>query len=293
MMSTLAVTADRDLSPTTTISVHPEGVMQRVRRALIMSGMTALVIGTFLGFIYANPAILGSRLGFQPNPVNVALGGAAVIGLVGGLIAGLALRGRTALLRWVVAMFAVIVGLIVSEMVLGIAMGVGLDKGLRVIRDDVEAAQIGLGTAMSLVGSLSGWQGARRNLPISAGAPAAAPAARPASSARRKSRPRGRASGSHASAAPRAPRRRRSTPQVEIVTPPVSVKPGSRSRRGWLARRRQVHLGKQSTNVCPYCLEEVLPNDPRGKVVCDICGTPHHGDCWAITGKCEVPHLQT
>jgi transposase len=54
-----------------------------------------------------------------------------------------------------------------------------------------------------------------------------------------------------------------------------------------------VHLGREQTAMCPYCLEEVKPNDPRGKVVCRICGTPHHADCWAITGKCEVPHLQT
>jgi hypothetical protein len=54
-----------------------------------------------------------------------------------------------------------------------------------------------------------------------------------------------------------------------------------------------VSLGGDIVDVCPYCLEEVTPDDPRGVVVCEICGTPHHADCWAITGKCEVPHLQT
>jgi hypothetical protein len=54
-----------------------------------------------------------------------------------------------------------------------------------------------------------------------------------------------------------------------------------------------VSLGADIVDVCPYCLEQVLPNDPRGVVTCEICGTPHHADCWAITGKCEVPHLQT
>ncbi len=28
-------------------------------------------------------------------------------------------------------------------------------------------------------------------------------------------------------------------------------------------------------------------------VACENCRTPHHADCWAITGKCEVPHLHT
>ncbi len=42
---------------------------------------------------------------------------------------------------------------------------------------------------------------------------------------------------------------------------------------------------------CPYCLDVVKRNDPRGVKVCEVCRTPHHADCWAITGKCQVPHL--
>ena len=41
---------------------------------------------------------------------------------------------------------------------------------------------------------------------------------------------------------------------------------------------------------CPYCFDIVKRNDPRGVRLCEICGTPHHADCWAITGKCQVPH---
>lgn len=44
---------------------------------------------------------------------------------------------------------------------------------------------------------------------------------------------------------------------------------------------------------CPYCLDVIKKNDPRGVTVCEVCGTPHHADCWAITGKCQVPHLNT
>ncbi len=44
---------------------------------------------------------------------------------------------------------------------------------------------------------------------------------------------------------------------------------------------------------CPYCLDVVKKNDPRGVHKCEVCGTPHHADCWAITGKCQVPHLNT
>lgn len=44
---------------------------------------------------------------------------------------------------------------------------------------------------------------------------------------------------------------------------------------------------------CPYCFDVVKRNDSRGVHVCEVCGTPHHADCWAITGKCQVPHLNT
>ncbi len=44
---------------------------------------------------------------------------------------------------------------------------------------------------------------------------------------------------------------------------------------------------------CPYCFDIVKRNDPRGVHVCEICHTPHHADCWAVTGKCQVPHLNT
>ncbi len=42
---------------------------------------------------------------------------------------------------------------------------------------------------------------------------------------------------------------------------------------------------------CPYCLDVITRKDPRGIHTCAVCGTPHHADCWAITGKCQVPHL--
>ncbi len=39
-----------------------------------------------------------------------------------------------------------------------------------------------------------------------------------------------------------------------------------------------------------FCLQEIEAHDPRGVVECDICHTPHHADCWAIAGACQVPH---
>jgi hypothetical protein len=56
-------------------------------------------------------------------------------------------------------------------------------------------------------------------------------------------------------------------------------------------RSANVRLIGKEEHRCPYCLEEVLPKDPRGVKVCPICHTHHHADCWAVTGTCQVPHF--
>lgn len=68
---------------------------------------------------------------------------------------------------------------------------------------------------------------------------------------------------------------------------------GSSRSRAWnpLRRKPEVQLAVYEEHRCPYCLEPVKRNDPRGTVECDICHTLHHKDCWDITGSCQVPHL--
>jgi ribosomal protein L37AE/L43A len=58
-----------------------------------------------------------------------------------------------------------------------------------------------------------------------------------------------------------------------------------------LVRRPHVQLALVEEHRCPYCLEPVVRTDPRGVKECEICHTLHHADCWAITGTCQVPHL--
>ncbi len=57
-------------------------------------------------------------------------------------------------------------------------------------------------------------------------------------------------------------------------------------------RRNSLHIRLRGAEEkrCPYCLELVQRNDPRGVVVCNVCRTAHHGDCWAVAGVCQVPH---
>jgi hypothetical protein len=58
-------------------------------------------------------------------------------------------------------------------------------------------------------------------------------------------------------------------------------------------RKSKIQLAMVEEHRCPYCLDPVSRNDPRGVKECDVCHTLHHADCWAITGVCQVPHLNT
>ncbi len=58
-------------------------------------------------------------------------------------------------------------------------------------------------------------------------------------------------------------------------------------------RKPKIQLALVEEHRCPYCLDPVVRNDPRGVKECEVCHTLHHADCWAITGVCQVPHLNT
>jgi hypothetical protein len=67
-----------------------------------------------------------------------------------------------------------------------------------------------------------------------------------------------------------------------------------------LSRRKRANSRKPMLQIstieehrCPFCLEDVKRNDPRGVKECEICHSLHHADCWAITGMCQVPHLNS
>lgn len=64
-------------------------------------------------------------------------------------------------------------------------------------------------------------------------------------------------------------------------------------RRSRSRRKANIQLAVVEEHRCPYCLDPVSRNDPRGVKECDVCHTLHHADCWAITGFCQVPHLNT
>jgi ribosomal protein L37AE/L43A len=87
------------------------------------------------------------------------------------------------------------------------------------------------------------------------------------------------------------------------------MKPKSRIKNNSFrpAQTRSSHFGfkqlfKHKPNIqvslyeahrCPYCLDEVKQNDPRGVKRCEVCNTLHHADCWEVAGACQVPHLNS
>jgi hypothetical protein len=61
-------------------------------------------------------------------------------------------------------------------------------------------------------------------------------------------------------------------------------------RKRLFQRKPNLQISVYEEHRCPYCLEDVKRNDPRGVKECDVCHTLHHADCWNITGMCQVPH---
>ena len=91
-------------------------------------------------------------------------------------------------------------------------------------------------------------------------------------------------------------------PMVIAAPPPVkpmvvraptrTLEKPTRIRKRRHQKHEQVKLVGAAEHRCPYCLEEIDLNDPRGVKICPICKSYHHADCWDVTGMCQVPHHQ-
>ena len=73
------------------------------------------------------------------------------------------------------------------------------------------------------------------------------------------------------------------------ISPVLSPTPLPRKRLGRKMRNPIRLVGREELR-CPYCLQVVERNDPHGIVVCPICKSANHKECWDITGSCQVPH---
>lgn len=86
--------------------------------------------------------------------------------------------------------------------------------------------------------------------------------------------------------------------QKKVVSPKpaLAIRPGVKAKTTGVflgsrrLHRKDVRLLGETEHRCPYCLELVKKNDPRGVVICPECKTWHHKDCWDVTGTCQVAH---
>ena len=84
-----------------------------------------------------------------------------------------------------------------------------------------------------------------------------------------------------------------SRPSVRLRLQLMTRQPVRPNLRSSLMHRPHVQLAVVEEHRCPYCLETVSRTDPGGVKECEVCHSLHHADCWAITGMCQVPHLNT
>lgn len=97
---------------------------------------------------------------------------------------------------------------------------------------------------------------------------------------------------SHPLTRPKIKRKMLERPIISKPAFPPTVQPRS-SKRWSLRHKPKIQLAVYEEHRCPYCLEPVKRNDPRGAMECEVCHALHHKDCWDITGACQVPHLNT
>ncbi len=207
------------------------------------------------------------------------------LGLVAGFGTRIFLRNRGALVRFFAGTAAIIVGLLALGLLTNWQVGFGPLKFWRNTIDWIGLAQISISTVTFLL-AMQAWA---KPVRVSASStPAATPAREPIRTREKRKKlkqpaapvtfPKGKPAQAN-----------KATPKSFFSTKQVS-KPVTRPKRSLFRRKPAVHLSKIERHLCPYCLEPVTRNDPRGVWECDICHTLHHGDCFAIAGACQVPH---
>ncbi len=201
-----------------------------------------------------------------------------VIGLVAGFSVRWVLLKQTRMLRTSSALAFVVGSLALLGWFTGWRFGIGPLKIGRASVDWWELGQIMLGAGSALL-ALYAWQ---RHTPASVSVSRAKPA---------KKLPHARKRPPHVISA-RGISRASSRP-IQPASVAAAKRPVKPKRKRLYHRKPHLQLSTEEEHRCPYCLELVESNDPRGVVECKICHTLHHADCWAITGTCQVPHYTT
>ncbi len=259
--------------------------------------------------------VLVDRVNQTLVPSVVQAASVAGLGVILGFTTRWSARGRSATVQWWIAMGAITVGLLVAGMASGGSTGIATpvigQAGVRVgelvelavaglcawlaisfrrprparpsLRQRWQAARDGIQMRWAHISPIQVWQ--RRHPGVQATPPRAEVSTSRLTSAGIASRSR-TSLRSRASTSPAKPQARAKVPKRGSLK---ATRPSIRAARR--AKARAIRFTGAEESRCPYCLDLVRPNDPRGSRICPVCHTRHHADCWAVTGVCQMPHL--
>lgn len=270
-------------------------------RKLVLLLLFVVGISLWLYLLYKNQRTVAQPL--MAAFVNIC------IALAAGLGSRMFFYKRNWFIRLVSAWASLVIGLFVLGLVTNWKLGIGPLEFWRKTIDWVEIAQLSGGMLVSVLGLSAWWRGPDSH-PVEDIARTSSPAARkrrprtqPTQLNRMDDPPRAHSQERwvhHArmttqlKVAKQARAIERSAPRVEKVVigrPARSIR--SKSRRKLFQRKPELQISVYEEHRCPYCLDDVKRNDPRGVKECSVCHTLHHADCWDITGMCQVPHLNS
>ncbi len=252
-------------------------VSSQERTLAILARKTTLLI--LLVLVTVIGSILFSRIYWERSHMLTFLLADSLVILVAGLSSRWVLRGQPAWIRLLTAIVMLLAGLAILGFLTGGLIGVDPWRaGLRVT-DWLDIGQSLIGLIVVLL-CLFSWPGRKVSQP-STDQPEMPSSEVPGD---------GHAAGSVPASSNLSPDGGMVDRPQSADAPPEAVRPAKRKRKGLFHRKSSLRLSKTQENRCPYCLEVVEPDDPRGIVECKICHTLHHADCWAITGACQVPH---
>lgn len=260
------------------MSVHAEGGASILSKLRSTPLFTAILVVTSAAFSLGLAFALYYALDGELHRTVIIIFSALVVGLAMGLLARLALPTRGRLLRFLLALFGVCLSLIFLGWLSGGILGIQARWTGRERIDWAGLGQVGLAAITTWL-SVRAWSADTAPVPQRS---TRRPALRVRLSQiptrlRVAARARGAKMGRRAQLRG-LPVKRRAAPGLKRGTP-LAVR-----------KRQRVQLSKAVEHRCPYCLELVAQDDPRGVKVCPECRAWHHADCWAVTGTCQVPH---
>jgi hypothetical protein len=248
-------------------------VLVLLRKFVLMAlWMLVVSIGLVALLVHVRPASPALMLFFADS----------ILGLAVGLSDRWLLRKRTVVLRFTAALAFVAAGLKLLGWFTGAPMGIASIYSRRLGMDWSGLVQFLVSGLVALL-AVFAWR-RKRSVPKPSPVPEPVqPAEGPEESPAQAPQPVNRIKKvpSPVSASP--------TQDRESLSVKQPAKKTSKPRR--INRRKlRLRLSGEEEHRCPYCLEPIEADDPRGVVECQICHTLHHADCWAITGACQVPH---